>query len=88
MGEKRKPAHEFRLGLIRATIWENQTENQDVWFKVTFSRLYRDQDQWKDTDSFRHDDLPVVAKAADMAYSLDLAPANGAREVSYAKDEK
>ena len=28
-GEKQKPAHEIRLGRIKATIWENETENDN-----------------------------------------------------------
>ena len=66
--EKKKPAHEIRLGRIRATIWANETAQDDVWFNVTITRLYNDGDGWKDTTSVRRDDLPVVAKVADMAY--------------------
>lgn len=67
--EKKKPAHEIRLGRIRATIWANETAQDDVWFNVTITRLYNDGDGWKDTTSVRRDDLPVVAKVADMAYA-------------------
>ena len=65
---KKQPTHEIKLGRIRAAIWENQTEGQDVWFNVTLSRLYKDGDKWKDSSSFRRDDLPIVNKANDMAY--------------------
>jgi len=68
MAQKR-PAHEIRLGKIRAAIWSNQTEDSDIWFNVTVSRLYKDGDQWKDSTSFRRDELPVVAKVVDMAYA-------------------
>ena len=68
MGEKKRPTHEIRLGRIRATIWMNQTQDADVWFNVTVSRLFKDDGKWRDSDSFRRDDLPVVAKAVDMAY--------------------
>jgi len=68
MGQK-KQTHEIPLGRIKAAIWANQTENQDVWFNVTVSRLYRDNGEWKDTSSFGRDDLPIVTKALDMAYS-------------------
>ena len=69
MAPPKKPAHEIRLGRIRATIWANRTDDQDVWFNVTVSRLYRDENTWKDSTSFRRDDLPVMAKAVDMAYA-------------------
>ena len=39
-----------------------------MWFNVTMSRLFKDDGKWRDSESFRRDDLPVVAKAVDMAY--------------------
>lgn len=64
-----KPAHEVRLGKIRVTIWPNRSPNQGTWYSVTVSRSYKDGDAWKETSSFRRDDLPVVARAIDMAYA-------------------
>jgi aryl-phospho-beta-D-glucosidase BglC (GH1 family) len=69
MAQKQKPVNEIRLGRIRAAIWANQTEHREVWFNVTVTRLYKDGDQWKDTATFRRDDLPIVAKVVDMAYA-------------------
>lgn len=65
---KTKPVHEIRLGAIKAAIWANETQN-GVRHNVTFSRLYKDEDEWKSSDSFGRDDLPVVAKVADMAHT-------------------
>ena len=64
----KKPVHEVRLGRIRAAIWENETQN-GLRHNVTFSRLYKDGDQWKDSSSFGRDDLPLVAKVADWAHT-------------------
>lgn len=65
-----KPVHETRLGRVRIAIWENRTERNDVWFNVTLSRLYKDEEgNWKDSSNFRRDDLPTIRQAADMAYS-------------------
>lgn len=69
MAQKQKPVHEIRLGRIRAAIWANTSPDGDVWFNVTVTRLYQDGGQWKDTTTFRRDDLPIVSKAADMAYA-------------------
>ena len=38
------------------------------WFAVTLSRAYESNGNWKDVASFRHEDLPIVVKALDMAY--------------------
>ena len=70
--KKSKPAHEIRLGSIKATIWQNQPEN-GAPYNVNFSRGYRDGDAWKDTQSFGRDDLPRVMKCADLAYEWIFA---------------
>jgi len=66
--EKQKPVHEIRLGRIKAAIWENETDN-GTRHNVTISRLYKDGDQWKQTTSFGREDLPLVAKVADLAHT-------------------
>lgn len=65
----KKPVHDVRLGRIKAAIWENDTQNGPL-HNVTFSRLYKDEDnQWKDSPSFGRDDLPLLAKVADMVHT-------------------
>lgn len=65
---KNAPAHEIRLGTIKATIWENETPT-GTRHNVTIARLYKDDDEWKRTESFGRDDLPLVAKVVDLAHS-------------------
>jgi len=69
----KKPVHEVRLGRIKAAVWENEIQNgsgQNVTrHNVTFARLYKDGDDWKDSASFGRDDLPLLAKVADRAHS-------------------
>ena len=64
----KKPVHEVRFGRVKAAIWENETQNGSL-HNVTMSRLYRDGDQWKDSTSFGRDDLPLVAKVADLCHT-------------------
>ena len=64
-----KPAHEIKLGKIKATIWANETEDHAVWFNVLLLRLYKNGNGWKETTALRRDDLPIAMKAMDMAYS-------------------
>src|ERR1035438_7933417 len=63
---KQKPIHEVRLGFIKAAVWRNETES-GVRYNVTFSRIYKDGDNWKSTDSFGRDDLLLLGKVADQA---------------------
>lgn len=64
----KRPAHEVRIGRIRAAIWANPTTH-GVRHNVTVSRLYKEGDLWKDSPSFGRDDLPLVAKVLDRAHS-------------------
>jgi len=65
---KVKPVHEIRLGRIKAAIWRNETQNGSM-FNVTISRLWKDGTQWKDSTSFGRDDLPLLAKVADIVHT-------------------
>ncbi len=64
-----KPAHEFKLGRIRATIWPNENGHDGIRSNVMVSRMYKDAGDWKDSSSLSRDDLPVLCKALEMAYS-------------------
>lgn len=66
--QKQQPVHEIRLGAVKAAIWENET-SVGVRHNVTVSRLFKDGDEWRNTDSFGRDDLPLVAKVVDQAHS-------------------
>jgi hypothetical protein len=47
---RRKPVHELRLGVIKAAIWENMA-GETVRYNVTFSRIYKDEAEWKSSDT-------------------------------------
>ena len=68
MKDKTKPINEVRIGAVKAAIWRNEV-NGGVRYNATFSRLYRDEDQWRSTESFGRDDLIVLAKVADQTHS-------------------
>jgi hypothetical protein len=90
MNNKTKPAHEVRLGHIKAAVWRNETET-GVRYNATFSRLYRDGEQWKSTESFGRDDLLLLGKVADQAHSWICAQtqdqANGTKVASSGGDD-
>jgi hypothetical protein len=65
--DKRRPAHEIRLGGVKAAIWKNQGGKAGTWYSVTLSRLYKQGDSWKRSDSFGPSELPLVQKVAEMS---------------------
>ena len=66
--DRNRPAHEIRMGTVKATIWANETQT-GIRHNVTFTRLYKDGDEWKTSDSFGRDELPLLTKVADMAHT-------------------
>lgn len=72
---KQKPIHEIRLGAVKATIWENETDNGKR-HNVQIARLYKDGDEWKQTTSFGRDDLPLVSKVSNMAHTFIFESSN------------
>lgn len=67
MANQQNPV-EVRIGAVKATIWQNDTE-AGVRHNATFYRLYKDGDKWKSASSFGRDDLLVLAKVADLAHT-------------------
>jgi hypothetical protein len=66
MAANKKPVATFKLGRIRAAVWENDTDS-GVVCNVTIERRYLDGEEWKSSTSFGRNDLPLVAKVADEA---------------------
>ena len=65
-----QPVKTFRLGRIKAAVWENESEQQK-FYRVTFARTYVDEAKnYHDSDSFGRDDLPLVAKLAYQAHTF------------------
>jgi hypothetical protein len=61
------PVKTFRLGWIKAAVWENDKK----FHSVTFARTYVDEaGNYHDSDSFGRDDLLLVAKLADQAHTF------------------
>ena len=65
-----RPITEIRIGKVKAAVWKNtQEETGKVYYSVSLSKLYRKNDEWKETSSFSRDDLPLLAKVADQAHT-------------------
>lgn len=67
-----QPVKKIQLGSIRATIWENVSDKGTPWFNVVVTRSYKDGDEFKESNSFNVNDLPVASKAMDFAFSWIL----------------
>ena len=66
-----KPKKQFRMGLVVASVFDQPTENGTI-FNVSITKLYKenpDQPEWSRSTSFNRDDLPLVGKVADLAWT-------------------
>ena len=71
----KQPAYKFRLGLITATIWDN-----DSFYSVDMTRSYKDNEgNWQNTTSFAHADLLNVSKCAERAENWIARQLNAAK---------
>lgn len=62
------PVFELRMGLIKASVWENATK-QGMNYAVTVIRLFKNGNEWKESTRFHRDDLLTVAKVMDLAHT-------------------
>jgi hypothetical protein len=68
--KKAKPVQEIRIGRLKAAIWANETEGGSIRHNVTFSRLFKlENEEWQDSSSFGRDDLLLLGKLADRVHS-------------------
>jgi hypothetical protein len=67
-----RPVHTIRYGAVRGAIWRNVADDGNAnrpMYNVTFSRSYKDGNEWKDSAGFGPDELLELAKAANEAHT-------------------
>lgn len=83
--ETKKPIKKFRAGNITAAIWENTSQKDgktSTFNTVTFQRSYVDKkdDQWKNTEQMRRNDLPKLALVINKCYEYIVTQNNSKTE--------
>ncbi|WP_145448710.1 hypothetical protein [Gimesia panareensis] len=80
--DSNKPVQSFRLRGITASVFENQSEDgKTTFYKVTLQRSYKQGEEWKSTNSFGRDDLPIVSLLTKQAWEYILnTETNGQKE--------
>jgi hypothetical protein len=68
MSDKAKPAHKIRNRSLTVTIWKHDSDKA-AWYTVRPSRSYKQGEEWKESDTYREDDLLPLAKLLDQAHS-------------------
>lgn len=71
MARTKSNTHEFRYGLIKATVAARNTKS-GTRYTVSIVRLYRNGDHWKESTRFGPDDIPLMRLVLDKAYGWIL----------------
>ena len=70
---KQRPVDEVRFGRVKIVVWKNQTKNGDMLsFKPV--RIYKDGEEWKETQSLGIGDLLPMAMALEEAFRRASSP--------------
>lgn len=70
-----KPVKIFRIRGISASIFANpvKTNGKDsIFYKVSIQRTYKEDDEFRTTNSFSRDDLPLVWLLTQKAWEFVL----------------
>ncbi len=81
------PAHVIRFGLIKGSIWKNQTRAGER-YTVTVVRLFKNGNHWTASTRFGRDDLPLVAKVCDLAHTWVFANSGSRSNESYQSQQR
>jgi hypothetical protein len=64
------PAHEVRIGTVKAVVWANELPNGGKAYNTTTAKLYKAGDSWKETNSYSRDELLLLAEACRAAFAF------------------
>ncbi|MFP4402736.1 MAG: hypothetical protein ACOC3X_02865 [Nanoarchaeota archaeon] len=70
--EKNMPIKSFKAGAIKATLWENQTNDGSASFNtINLDRVFKAKDgKWQNTHYLRVQDLPKALIVLNKAYEF------------------
>jgi hypothetical protein len=70
MADKNRPVKKVSAHGITASVWENQGKGDTTFYTVQLQRSYKDaDDQWKNTDTLRLNDVPAAVAVLQKAYN-------------------
>lgn len=76
-----KPVAKAKLRGISASVFENQTDKGQPFYKVSITRTFKDGDEFKSSTTFMRDDLPLVEAVAHRAW-LEIMKLESAKSSS------
>jgi len=65
-----KPLHTIRDKLLKATIWQNVTDDKKTFYTVNITNSYEKDGVWKETNSFAGAELLRLGNLSREAYNF------------------
>lgn len=63
-----QPIQTLRDGLLKATIWQNKSEDGRFFYNVSIVRSYLKDEEWRETTSFSGNELLRLSRLSQAAY--------------------
>ena len=78
---RKVPERKFRAGSVTATVWKGVSQTGSAYYNVQISKSYKDKDNnWKNTSSFRENDVPKAMVVLQKAYEFVILQGQGLAE--------
>ena len=78
-----RPWAEFRSGMLKTTVWENETNSGGTFFTTQMVRIYQDQNEdWQETHGLGRDDLLRAANLLRRTFDAIEVEEQARREAS------
>lgn len=65
--EIKQPIKKFRRGDVTGSVWENEKDGEK-FYSVSIARNYKQDDEWKSTNSFSLLSLPRLVSVANLCH--------------------
>lgn len=66
MPDPKRPFKKYSLGNVQLAVWENHHE-ESTYYRFKVSRFYKEDEDWKNTDSLNGNDLAALGILAQRA---------------------
>lgn len=83
--ENNRPIKTFRVGNIKAAIWENRSESDRTYHSVALTRSYKEGEEWRESTVFGRDDLPRLELATRSAFEFIHLSADKSNSTGFAE---
>ena len=80
-----KPVQVFRAKGISASVFLNHSQDGYPFYKVCLQRTYRDGENYRTSDTFSRDEIPIAIRKLEQAWDFVLKAEEEAKQEAPSK---